>query len=160
MKIRPFDREDAYFCFKIRIDAFIQKFYGELSPQQISAAVTAYTTDDFIEMSKTSKVFIVEHEEDAAGFFIIKRIDETTAEIPLIYLHLDFLGKGIGTSCIHFAELWIRDNWGSVNKMFVDTIVPDNNSGFYKKMGFNHTQETVNKYPEMPIKAMRMTKYL
>ncbi len=29
MKIRPFSPMDAQFCFKMRSNAFMQKFYGE-----------------------------------------------------------------------------------------------------------------------------------
>jgi len=42
MKIRPFSPIDAQFCYKIRNDALIQKFYGELKPEEVTAAANAF----------------------------------------------------------------------------------------------------------------------
>jgi hypothetical protein len=36
MKIRPFQPDDAEACFRLRSNAFIQKFHGELTPEEIA----------------------------------------------------------------------------------------------------------------------------
>lgn len=41
MNIRQFASDDAEFCFKVRSKAFIEKFYGELTPETVAAAVNA-----------------------------------------------------------------------------------------------------------------------
>jgi hypothetical protein len=46
IRIRRFEARDAEICSKIRSEAFIQKFYGELSPRETSAGVNAFMPND------------------------------------------------------------------------------------------------------------------
>jgi hypothetical protein len=59
MKIRPFQDADAAFCFRVRSSAFIRKFYGELAPREVTAAVNAYLPEDFIRMAKEATLPVV-----------------------------------------------------------------------------------------------------
>jgi hypothetical protein len=68
MNFRQFTASDAEFCFKTRSNAFIQKFYGVLSPQEIAACVNAYMPDDYMRMSREMPVFIVEENAIPLGF--------------------------------------------------------------------------------------------
>jgi hypothetical protein len=55
---RRFEPQDAAFCFKVRSNAFIQKFYGELTPVEVSAGVNSYMADDYIRLSEEMPFFI------------------------------------------------------------------------------------------------------
>jgi hypothetical protein len=96
MNVRPFNPSDAEFCFNLRSNAFKQKFCGELTPQDTTAAINAYLPEVYIRMAQETPIFIVEQRETPVGFFTLKRRDSSTAELPQIYLDLDRLGKGIG----------------------------------------------------------------
>ena len=160
MKIREFKAEDAEFCFKVRSNVYIQKFYNELSLKEIASCVNTYMPKDFIHMAKKVEFFIVEKNDLPIGFFTIKRINQNKAEIPLIYIDLNHQGKGIGKICIHFIENWITSNWKEVNRLFLDTIIPKNNRGFYEKVGFVPIKETLCEFQGLEIKALRLSKKL
>ncbi|MDH4270758.1 MAG: hypothetical protein OEW18_02145 [Candidatus Aminicenantes bacterium] len=42
--------------------------------------------------------------------------------------------------------------------LFVDTIVPGVNAGFYRRMGFADAGSVVCRFPELSLKAMRLKK--
>jgi hypothetical protein len=52
VNFRRFEPQDAAFCFKVRSNAFIQKFYGELTPVEVSVGVNSYLANDYIRMSE------------------------------------------------------------------------------------------------------------
>ncbi len=160
MNIRQFMKKDAEFCFKVRSSAFFQKFYDELCPEVVAAGVNAYMPNDYIRMAEKMEFFIVEDNGLSVGFFTIKRKDATTAEIPLIYIDLNYLGRGIGKACIQFIEGWLSSNWIEVETLIVDTIIPKYNSGFYKRVGFMPTEETTCDFLDLRVKALRFCKNL
>jgi hypothetical protein len=96
MNIRKFEPKDAEFCFEVRKKAFTKKFDNELSSKEIAACIKAYNSDEYILMAERNEFFIVEEKDYPVGFFTLKRIDLTTAEIPLIYIDLNHVGMGIG----------------------------------------------------------------
>ena len=132
MRFRPFQPDDAVFCFRLRSSAFIRKFYVELTAVEVAAAVNAYMPDDYIQMARECAIFIVEKDGVPVAFFNLKRKDRRTAELPLIYIDLDCLGAGIGTACVEYMEQWLKENWLEVDTLTVDTVIPKYNSGFYK----------------------------
>ncbi len=160
MKFRPFEPEDAVFCFRLRSNAFIRKFYGELTGEEVAAAVNAYMPDDYIRMARKNPIFIIEKDDTPTAFFSLKRIDERTAELPLIYIDLDFLGAGIGSACVEYMEKWLQDNWPEVDTLIVDTVIPKYNSGFYKKTGFEEAESTYCEFLGRKIKALRLIKII
>ena len=160
MKFREFRNEDAEFCFKTRSAAFIEKFYDEIGPQIASLCVNAYMPDDYIEFSRNMQIFILEDSGGKLGFVTVKRIEKEVAEIPLIYLSLDSLGKGYGRSSIEYIEEWVKDNWKDVNRLFVDTIIPNYNSGFYKKMKYVEAGESVCVFSGQKVRAQRFEKLI
>ena len=133
---RKFSPADGEFCFKIRAGAFIIAFRHELDPEVSAACVNAYMPADYVRMSTESEMFIVEDGKQAVGFFTLKRTSHGEAEIPLIYLRLDRVGKGIGTWCIHYIQDWVATHWPEVHTLFLDTIIPKYNGGFYRRVGF------------------------
>lgn len=110
MNIRPFAPEDAEFCFKVRTTAFIQEFYGALSPEAVAAGVNAYMPSNYIRMAGEMPFFIVEDKGQPRGFFAIKRKGRDTAEVALIYIELGHLGRGMGKACIQFIENWLASH--------------------------------------------------
>ena len=158
MKVRPFQETDAVFCFRLRSSAFIQKFYGELTPQEVSAAVNSYMPDDYIQMARETTFFIVEQNGAPIGFFNLKQKNKSTAKLPLIYLDLNRLGEGIGSACMDYIEKWLLENWLEVNILIVDTVIPKYNSGFYKKVGFKPGESTHCELLGQKLKALRLVK--
>jgi GNAT superfamily N-acetyltransferase len=160
VRIRTFTDGDAEFCYQVRNRAYRVEFRHELSPQEIAAATNAYLPADYVRMSRDGKVFVVEEGQEPVGFFTLKRTGPTRAELPLIYLDSEHMGKGIGRRCIAYLEDWIRSNWSEVSTLFVDTIIPDYNGGFYRKAGFTQVGETVCPFPEGGVPAIRFEKQL
>jgi GNAT superfamily N-acetyltransferase len=162
MNIRLFKPSDAETCFRLRSNAFIQKFNGELSPRDIAAAVNTYMPKDYIRMAKKMPFFVIEEREHGhiIGFFNLKRKDLKTAELPLIYIDLDHLGKGIGAACIEYIERWIVTNWKEVVSLMVDTVIPKYNSKFYVKVGFSPIGGAYCEFMGRRIKALRLVKKL
>ena len=158
MRFRKFEPRDAAFCFKVRSGAFIQKFYGELTPVEVAAGVNSYLPDDYIRMSEEMPFFIVEDGDISLGFFTVMRHDERRVELPLIYLDLNHLGKGIGKSCIQFIESWLASNWPEVEVLIVDTVIPKYNSAFYESMGFIPDEPVFCELSGLKIKALRLIK--
>ena len=158
MKIRPFSPMDAQLCFKMRSNAFIQKFYGELKPEDVAAAVNAFMPNDYIRMAAEMPFFIAEQDGTPVGFFALKRRDPSTAELPLIYIDLENLGQGIGSDCIDYIERWLSSSWREVNTLIVDTVIPKYNGGFYKKVGFVPSEDTFCEFGGRKVKALRLVK--
>jgi GNAT superfamily N-acetyltransferase len=160
MNIRKFQSDDAETCFRIRSNAFIQKFHNELSKQEIASAVNAYMPNDYIRMAREMPFFVVEENDRIYGFFNLKRKDAKTAELPLIYVDLDTLGKGIGSACIDYIEGWLSSNWKEVSILIVDTVIPKYNSKFYEKVGFKAMGPSYCEFLGHKINALRLAKKL
>ena len=73
MNVRKLKPDDAEICFRLRSNAFIQKFHNELSLQEIASAVNAYMPVDYIRMAEEMPFFIVEENDRIFGFFNLKR---------------------------------------------------------------------------------------
>ncbi len=158
--IRWFRPDDAEFCYETRRSAYSNEFTGELTEQEIAAAMSAYEPVDYIHMAERMPFFVAELHTERVGFFTLKRLDTRTAEIPLIYITLENIGTGIGTKCIAYIEQWIREHWPGINKLIVDTIIPRYNSGFYKKVGFTSEKQVCCEFKGLTVKALRLIKTL
>ena len=157
---RWFSPDDAEFCYETRRSAYMHEFTDELSGQEVAAAVSAYQPIDYIHMAERMPFFVIELHNERVGFFTLKRVDAYTAEIPLIYITLENIGTGIGTKCIAYVEQWIHDHWPDVTTLIVDTIIPEYNSGFYKKAGFTSDKQVFCEFNGLKVKALRLTKTL
>ncbi|MFH2002617.1 MAG: GNAT family N-acetyltransferase [Planctomycetota bacterium] len=160
MQIRPFEPRDAEFCFQTRTDAYTRKFYDEIGPEAVAAGIKAYLPGDYNCMAEKHPVFIIEINGEPSGFFVIRRESATEAELFLIYLDLDHVGRGMGRACVEFMESWIKQNWAGVDTFFVDTVVPGYNGGFYRKAGFQPQEEVICAFPGLQVKALRLSKPL
>ena len=153
------DSEDAMFCYKLRIDAYIRHFQSELSVDEVLAGITALLPQDFDYISKKHPAFIILKNHKRIGFVILKKTEDA-AEIYLIYLHKDYTNRGVGRFILEFIETYIRTNWKEVTEIFVDTIIPVYNGGFYRKMGFYISGEAYCKFPDLSVDALRYVKKL
>ena len=160
LHIRYFEAPDAEICFKIRSDAFIQKFYAEIGARATSAGVNAFMPNDYVRMAQKMPFFVAEDAGGIIGFFIIKRQDTVVAEIVLIYIDINHLGKNIGRAFIAYIEQWVKDNWPEVARLVVETIIPEYNSGFYRNAGFLPSGNAVCHFPTMDVPALRLVKKL
>ena len=160
MEIRELRGDDAEFCFATRTAAFIEKFYDEVGPQIVSLCVTAYPPAAYVALAEKAKVFIVEDGGERVGFCTVKRVDDRTAEVPLIYFRLDRLGRGYGGRAMRVIEEWIRTHWPEVDTLRVDTIIPANTAGFYRKMGFDEVGEAASVFSGQEVTATRFEKTL
>lgn len=136
MQFRSFAADDAEFCFQLRNRAFTELFGSHLQPEEIAAAVNAYQPADFIRLAEQGAFFIVEQEGRRAGFFYLKRLDRSTAELCLIYIEPRFHRQGIGSGCIRYVGRWVASNWKGVRNLIVDTVIAGYNAEFYRKTGF------------------------
>lgn len=160
LTVRRFREDDAGFCFKVRSRAFIIEFYAELGPEAVAAGVNAYMPSDFVELATRQECFVVQSDDRPIGFFNLRREDLTRVEIPLIYLDLRCLGQGVGSWCMRFIEEWVRANWSEVTTLFLDTIIPEYNGGFYRKMGYREVGTTICRFPDSDVPAVRFEKQL
>ncbi|UCD38480.1 MAG: GNAT family N-acetyltransferase [Fidelibacterota bacterium] len=157
---RKFTPADAPFCHRTRSAAYGKLFVDELGADTAAAATRAYRPDDYLRLARLQECFIVEQQNIPVGFFTLCRHAPETAEIPLIYLDLHHLHKGLGSACIRFAEDWIHSHWPAVRELFVDTIIPDYNAGFYRKLGFSPAGNVPCHFPGVCVPALRLSKDL
>ena len=155
---RRFEPRDAEFCFKVRSAAFIQKFYGELNPKEVAAGVNAYMPHDYVLMAEQMPLFIAEDQGAPLGYFAVKRVDNSTAELLLIYIDLNHLGRGIGRACIRFIDQWLPTHWPEIRSLIVDTVIPEYNREFYQSLGFSTDCETFCDFAGVKVKALRLCK--
>ncbi len=160
MNIRLFEPGDAEFCFKVRAAAFIQEFYNEIGAAAVTAGVNRFMPNDYIKMAENAPFFVIERDVKRLGFFTIKKYSEQKAEIPLIYIDLNEVKSGLGSSAIRFVEIWVMKHWPDVTRLIVNTIVPQYNGGFYEKAGFIPRGESVCRLSDMDVKAMCFEKKL
>lgn len=158
--IRPFRDSDADTVFRLRAEAFVTQFFEELGPERCAAGVNAYMPSDYLRMATEMKFFIAEDTGIPLGFYTIKRIDESTAELLFIYVSTKYLRQGIGSRMIRHSEEWIRSNWPGVGTYLVDTGIPKYNGDFYRRMGFTDAGASACPFPNLPIPALRLSKRL
>ena len=160
MIIRPFEPADSEFCFKTRAEAYIVAFREELKPAIIAECVNAFMPDDYVRMAEEQPFFILSENDERMAFFTFKRVNKKTVELPLVFVTLSHLKKGLGKHCIRFMEEWIVSHWPEVEEFVVDTIIPKYNRGFYESVGFVAAGETFCIFPNRKVSALRLVKSL
>ena len=158
MQFRSFLPEDAEFCYHLRKRVIRDHFTDRLQPEEVAAAVNAYQPADYIRMAEQGVLTIVEQSSRRSGFFYLKRIDSTVAELCLIYIEPRDHGQGIGRACIETIDQWVSTHWNEVTTLVVVTFVPDYNAAFYQKVGFTPREQTVCVLSGMPVNALRLAK--
>ncbi len=160
MHIRAFRESDAPVCRRIRIEAFEKLFLEELGPRGVAAGVAAFADEDYRRMAREGAFFVVEREGRTVGFITLQRHEPRVAEIGLIYIDLAHIGQGLGRACLRHAELWLGEAWPEVDTLWVDTIIPRTNGGFYRRMNFEEAGESVCRFPDLDLPATRFVKAL
>ncbi len=160
MNLRDFQAGDAEFCFRTRSAAFIEKFYDEVGAEIASLCVNEYMPRDYAAIAAREKVFVAEDAGERVGFCRLRRLDESTAEIVLIYFRLDRLGRGYGSEAMRLLEAWIVENWPETRQIVIETIIPENTRGFYLKMGYEEAGGAVSVFSGREVPAVRFRKDL
>lgn len=158
--IRSFVDDDAETVFKLRAEAFVLKFLGELGAERCVAGINAYMPSDYLRMAKEMQFFIAEAASVPVGFYAVRLDDETTAELLFLYVSAKCHRQGVGSKLIRHSEDWIRENWPGVTDYVVDTGIPKYNGDFYRRMGFIDSGDSACPFPDMPIPALRLSKKL
>ena len=160
MKIKKFTANDAEFCYHTRTAAFKEKFIPEIGSNAAAIAGEAYQPEDYIRLANSMQIFIIHEHDKREGFFTIKIVNCFTAEIPLIYISLDSLGQGYGSFAMRYIEQWLQQNQPQIKTIFLDTIIPKYNGGFYKKMGYRQSGSSFCTFGSLRIPAIRFEKSL
>jgi ribosomal protein S18 acetylase RimI-like enzyme len=158
--IRNFEPHDAEACFRIRTDAFVKLFYAEIGPQGVAAGINAYLPDDYVRLAKNSPTFIAVEDQEPVGFVTLRFVDGSTARILFLYVRLDRLGSGIGSALVGSLEDFVRKEHPQIERIVLNTAVPQYNQAFYERLGFVSSGESVVQYPDGPVTAVRLVKTL
>ena len=158
MNFREFKHRDKEFCFTTRATAFIKYFYREIGEDNVAYGINAILPDDYIQLSIDTNIFIIEDNGQDIGFITIKRVNKTTAEIPLIYFTPESLGKGYGSRSMNFIETWCKTNWKEVKKIYLDTIIPKYNGGFYERISYRKSGDSSCIFNNIKVPAVRFIK--
>jgi hypothetical protein len=57
---------------------------------------------------------------------------------------------------IRNIEQWVTTNWSDVTTLIVDTVIPEYNGGFYRKVGFIPAGDAICSFGDMPVRALRL----
>ncbi len=171
---RPLRPSDAESCFRLRSAAIIRLFHSELSPGEVAAAVNAHMPQDYEDMiqdmhglgavmagpSIPADRTMAEETggESLVGFCLFRIIDETTAEIFLLYVDLDVQGRGVGRLLLEMAEEKITKDHPGIEWLIVDSVTPQGNQAFYERCGFRVVGEHAYEYPDGSVRAIRLSK--
>ncbi|CAJ36251.1 GNAT family N-acetyltransferase [Methanocella arvoryzae] len=129
-------------------------------PVVIAAGINAYMPSDYVHMGETMIAFVATSGGEVVGFYFVKQLDPSTAELMLLYVKGGYKGKGIGTVLLDHMESLLRTRYPGTRRVELDTIVPGYNGKFYEKKGFCRTGESELRYPDRIVKAVRMAKEL
>jgi len=160
IEIRRFQPSDAEACFRIRASAFIKLFYDEIGADAVARGVNAFMPEDYIRFAEEQPLFVSLADLKPAGFLAARFLDRSTVEILFLYVHLDFLGQGIGNMLIDHFESWLSEHHNQLERIVVDTAVPKYNQKFYEKLGYTMVGNSECHYPDGSISAIRLTKFL
>lgn len=87
--------------------------------------------------------WVVEVENEVMGFVRAKKLEDGNGELKAIYLHPDYIGKGIGAELMKTALDWLDD----CDKVIVKCASNNDRAiSFYKKFGFDNLKQ-VESYP-------------
>jgi len=159
VRFRPFQPADARFCWATRRRAFDELFHRELPSEICRIGRDALLPGDYSALARSGAVFIAESGRDRRGFFVLTRPAPPQVELYLIYLVPEQSGRGIGRACLAFMEEWIRRHWPEAETLFLYTIVPGVNGGFYQRLGFA-AEDIIMDYHGQEVPAVRFSKSL
>jgi GNAT superfamily N-acetyltransferase len=119
--IRPFVIQDAEVCFNLRHEAFTQVFSQELSLQAVDVGANAYNPIDFGRFIGGMDTFVAVDEGQPVGFCTLRVLNATTAEILYLYVGLDRIKRGIGSSLVRYVESWVARQYPEISRLVLDT---------------------------------------
>jgi GNAT superfamily N-acetyltransferase len=175
VKLRPFCPTDADICFRLRADAYVNEFYGELGAEAVMAAIAAFLPQDYVNMARNGAIRVAEcaqpetatapdkaavHAAEVAGFCVVRRLAEETGEVFLIYVRRDFQRRGIGRLLLRWAEEWLHRELPGLKEIVIDTVIPNYNQRFYERMGYAVRSREPHAFPGRTVEAVRLVKQI
>ncbi|UCE19858.1 MAG: GNAT family N-acetyltransferase [Gemmatimonadota bacterium] len=155
---RPFESSDAQACFAMRYEAFTRMFRQELSPHAVELGAKAYNSAEFGRMIGAMDSFVAVVDDQPVAFCTLRLLGESTAEILFLYVKLGSVKCGIGTGLVRYVEKWVAGHYPNISRLILDTAVPKYNQRFWEKVGYSKMKESVCRYPDGEIPAVRMGK--
>jgi ribosomal protein S18 acetylase RimI-like enzyme len=160
IEIRPFNPSDAEACLNMRGEAFTRVFSEGLKPEMVSAGANAYDDSDFTRMAETMPSFVAWKGNYPVGFYTVRLLDRSTAEILFLYVNLDHFKQGIGCHLLQHMEKWLAERYPEVSNIVLNTAIPLYNQKFYEKFGYSVIGRSVCTYHYAEIPAVRLAKKL
>lgn len=110
--------------------ALKSKAHWKYTQEQLDSWIDDLTiTSEYL--SKTSS-YVYRVEDKIVGFYIIEMLNMTTISLEFLFVHPEFIGKGIGDELIVHAIENARSKKGFV----LNTLADPNAESFYVKYGF------------------------
>lgn len=160
ISVKPFERGDEEACFRIRSEAFIKLFYDSIGADGVVAGVNGYLPRQLEALSDAFPLSVAKDGEDVMGFLAARFVREEAIEILFLYVRSDAFRKGVGRLLVHHLEAQVAEQHPEVQQILVDTVVPQLNQRFYEKLGYVEVGQSLCRYPDRDIVAVRLSKQL
>jgi putative acetyltransferase len=149
-KYRPADRTEVISLFRRTVREINSRDY---SPEQIAAwAQESSESPSWTERLATGGVFLSERGGRIAGFL---RIDDAGL-VDLIYVHPDFLGRGVGRELMARAVAWARER--GLGRL--ESEVSISARPFFEHLGFRVLREQTVESRGVSFRNYRMERTL
>ena len=173
VKLRPFRPADADICFRLRADAYVNEFFAELGADAVMAAIASFHPQDYANMAQSGAICVAEsarsksvtaqeaaaeHATEVVGFCVVRCVDEETGEVFLIYIRRDFQRRGVGRMLLRWAEEWLHKELPGLERIVIDTVIPNYNQRFYERMGYAVHSREPHAFPGRTVEAVRLVK--
>ena len=157
MIIREFRNNDAQECSKIRTENFERILSKVYSPNDIRNYIELFPPKEIINHSKKNQIFVAEENGKIIGFISIKIKDE--AEIPLLYVSINFQNKGIGSKLYLYSENWLKKKYNAT-KIIVHAAPYKPTLSFYEKLEFKNNGKVIHNDRGKELECILLTKIL
>lgn len=160
VEIRDYTWGDGIICYDLRRSAFLNVFSKNLSPTEIRAGADAYRANEFADRIGGMETYVATIGGDVAGFCTIRVDTSIRAEILYLYINSGLRGIGVGSQLLQKAERRVLESHPKLTTLYLDTVVPGYNQGFWERMGYRYTGPSTCNYPGGTIPATRLEKIL
>lgn len=156
--IHDYGVSDGVTCHRLRRDAFLEVFSEILPDKDVRAGADSYDVSEFADRIGTMETIVATMEGNIVGFCTIRIDSPECAEVLYLYIDPQHRGAGIGSSLIHHAEKRVSDSYPGLASLYLDTVVPEYNRGFWEAMGYRYIGPSTCDYPNAKIPADRLEK--
>ena len=151
MRIRKFRASDAVAVAKMHRDTVRNINSKDYPPEQI-AVWSGRSTARRMKKTKKTYRYVALEDKKIIGFGDFKQ----DGELAGLYIHKDYIGRGIGTSLLKKLEDEAK-KYGIKELHLMSTITARN---FYKKHGYSIVKKTTHKIKNQELVVYKMKKAL